>query len=226
MLMDIYRQLFKQYGEQHWWPVHHHKAAHDAKQPDARSVNVSASSDSFEIMAGAILTQNTNWNNVEKALENLINANALSAKKISGMPRSRLEALIKPSGFYRQKAERLRIFSKFILNNRNPSREELLALKGIGPETADSIMLYAFGKPYFVVDAYTKRIFSRLGLIDSDDYEGVRKFFEKNIPRNARLYNEFHALIVRLAKEHCGKEPECRECPLAKVCIKQAGRPR
>ncbi|OIN98168.1 endonuclease [Candidatus Desantisbacteria bacterium CG_4_10_14_0_8_um_filter_48_22] len=208
MLLRIYRMLLKCFGRQDWWPA----------------------KTRFEVMVGAILTQNTNWKNVEKAIANLRKAGALTPEKMSKLTRGTLRGYIRPSGFYRQKAERLAGFLDFLkgygydlskLFSGDPGclRIKLLQLKGIGPETADSIMLYAGNKPFFVVDAYTKRIFARLGLIaDSDEYEEVRKFFQDNLPRKTGLYNEYHALIVELAKKHCRKEPVCGGCPLAKQC--------
>ena len=208
MILKIYHILLKYFGKQGWWP--------------ART--------RFEVMVGAILTQNTNWKNVEKAIANLRKAKALSPEKMSRLTRAKLRGYIRPSGFYRQKAERLAGFLDFLkgykynlsrLFSGDPAclRAKLLQLKGIGPETADSIMLYAGNKPFFVVDAYTKRIFARLGLIaDSEEYEEVRNFFQDKLPKKAGLYNEYHALIVELAKKYCRKEPACKGCPLACMC--------
>jgi len=200
-LTAIYEKLMNEFGHQNWWPI--------------------KTGSRFEICVGAILTQNTNWKNVDKALDNLIAAKALNPRIIAEMPKAKLEKLIKPSGFYKQKAERLKIFSKFFLskNNfyKNITREELLKIKGIGNETADSILLYACEKPFFVVDAYTKRVFSRLGLIEGK-YEEVQKFFEQNLNKSVSLYKEFHALIVELAKKYCKKESLCIKCPLNKIC--------
>jgi len=198
----VYEKLKKEFGHQNWWPV--------------------KTGSRFEICIGAILTQNTNWKNVEKALNNLIAAKALNPRIIAEMPKAKLEKLIRPSGFYKQKAERLKTFSNFFLNKnnfyKNITREELLKVKGIGKETADSILLYACNKPFFVVDAYTKRSFSRIGLISENDYEKIRTIFEKNIPRDISFYKEFHALIVELSKKYCKKEPLCKPCPLNKIC--------
>ena len=161
----------------------------------------------LEVCIGAILTQNTNWKNVERALENLINAKILTAEKIANMHLSSIEKLIMSSGFYKQKAKRLKEFCRFIVNfkgdfYKDVTREQLLSINGIGRETADSILLYACNKPFFVVDAYTQRIFSKLGLInEEDDYEKIRELFESNLPCDVELYKEFHALIVRLGKE-------------------------
>ncbi len=152
--------------------------------------------------AGAILTQNTNWNNAEKALRNLIEVEAMDAGRIACMNLGKLEKLVKPSGFFRQKAGRLKEFSRFVLSFgslenflKNVTRKELLVVNGIGMETADSILLYACGKPYFVIDAYTKRLVEECG-IDEKGYESLRKLFESRLPKDVELYREFHALIV------------------------------
>lgn len=189
-LMKLYNLLLKNHGHQSWWPC--------------------KTGNKFEICIGAILTQNTNWGNVEKAISNLVTANAIDPKKIAEMNIRKLQSLIKPSGFFRQKAKRLKEFSKFVLTFgtvekflKYVTRDELLNVKGIGHETADSILLYACGKPYFVVDAYTRRMFSSLGLIEDTDYEVIRNFFEERVPQDAQLYKEFHALIVKHAKTCC-----------------------
>lgn len=172
-------------------------------------------------MAGAILTQNTAWGNVEKALANLRRANSLDIKKLSKINLKKLQKLIKPSGFYKQKSKRLKNFTnsiRFAGPIENLTREYLLSLNGIGPETADSILLYALEKPYFVVDAYTKRLMSRIGIFKSEDYEDIQRFFEKNIPRKISIYKEYHALIVELGKNFCKTKPECRNCPVSKNC--------
>lgn len=190
----------------------------------------------FEIMAGAILTQNTAWNNVEIALSNLRKANLIDIEKISKINLKILQKYIKPSGFYKQKARRLKNFASFLYFRTNVrkcskpnkcsvsvrfdkiTREELLSLNGIGPETADSILLYALEKPYFVVDTYTKRLINRLGIFNSENYEDIQRFFEENIPRDVDIYKEYHALIVTLAKKICKKKPECGRCPIMKDC--------
>ncbi len=189
-VMEVYNTLLKHHGPQNWWPCRTGKK--------------------FEVCIGAILTQNTSWGNVEKALDNLVKMNCVDAAKIAEMDARSIERLVKPSGFFRQKARRLKGFSRFVLDFgsmkkflRNVTREQLLSVNGIGPETADSILLYACGRPYFVVDAYTKRMFSALGIVGGEDYEQTRSFFESGIPRDAELYKEFHALIVRHAKECC-----------------------
>lgn len=208
-LMTIYQQLFDRYGPRHWWP---------AETP-------------FEVAIGAILTQNTNWNNVEKAIANLRVADALSCEAICALSRNQLETLIRPAGFFRQKAERLQLFTAYLRDRHQgclekmlqqplePLRKELLEQKGIGPETADSILLYAGERLSFVVDAYTGRLFSRLGLLNGHEkYEQLRSIFMDRLPSQTALYNEYHALIVIQCKEHCRKRPLCPGCPLESIC--------
>ncbi len=205
----IYQTLLNHYGPQHWWP---------AETP-------------FEVVVGAFLTQNTNWNNVEKAILNLHQAQALSLDKILSLEPDQLEQLIRPAGFFRQKAERLRLFCQHLetyhqgsletmLNqDRHLLRKELLALKGIGPETADSILLYAGQHLSFVVDAYTKRLFARLGLLlGNESYDQVREMFMAALPENTEIYNEYHALIVVHCKDFCKKSPVCDNCPCLNHC--------
>jgi len=210
-LLKIYNQLYNHFGPQHWWP---------ADSP-------------FEVMVGAILTQSTNWGNVEKAIGNLKKAKVLNPRKIIENRKSKIENWIKPSGYYRQKAKKLKAFVGFFLKNYDGSikkmraaqlsklREELLAVHGIGPETADSILLYALDKPSFVVDAYTRRIGQRLGLFKFDDYYQIKDFFEANLPKRVKLYNEYHALLVALGKYYCRPRPKCEMCPLKHLCQTQ-----
>lgn len=202
----IYGKLYSRFGSQRWWP---------GDTP-------------FEVIAGAILTQNTSWSNVEKAINNLKKHSLLLPEKLYKLPLKRLASFIKPSGYYNVKARRLKGFMDFLfkayggdlkrMSRRDASclRGELLSVKGIGPETADSILLYAFGKPVFVVDAYTKRIFSRHALIEEDaGYDRTQNLFMENLRRDARLFNEYHALLVKLGKEFCRKtRPKCELCPL------------
>ena len=206
---ELYTFLLSHFGPQHWWP---------AKTP-------------FEVVVGAILTQQVAWKNVEKAIENLKNANVLDLCKISNLSLEKLEVYVKPTGFYRQKARRLKDICSYISKEYNGSlkvvfnketgslRTELLSLNGIGPETADSIILYAAEKPSFVIDAYTKRICKRLQLTHELDYEPLKKFFENSLPKNVEIYNEFHALIVELGKNYCKTKPLCKDCPLSEKCI-------
>ncbi|HTZ11882.1 MAG TPA: endonuclease III domain-containing protein [Candidatus Margulisiibacteriota bacterium] len=203
---SIYKKLYSTFGPQHWWP---------AESP-------------FEVMVGAILTQNTSWQNVEKALGNLKKHGLLKPDKLLSLPERKLALLLVPAGYYNIKAKRLRNFLKFLSRdyrsniNRMASRDlpflrrQLLSVNGIGQETADSILLYALDKPVFVVDAYTKRILSRHGLIKEEAaYEEAQDFFMKRLKRDTRLFNEYHALLVRLGKEFCSKKkPRCSACPL------------
>lgn len=211
-LLSIYEKLFHHYGSRDWWP---------ADTP-------------FEVIVGAILTQNTNWNNVEKAIANLHHADVLELNTILQLERKRLEQLIRPSGFFRQKAERLQLFCQHMKDQHNGDldhlfqqplesvRNELLQLKGIGPETADSILLYAGQLPSFVVDAYTNRLFGRLGILHgTEKYAEVRDLFMTNLPRDISLYNEYHALIVLHCKEFCRKKPSCQGCPCEDICLER-----
>lgn len=207
-LLEIYQLLFDSFGPQHWWP---------GETP-------------FEIAVGAILTQNTNWTNVEKAIANLKAADCLSPEKIHRLSHPQLAELIRPAGYFNIKAKRLINFVTWLSNNYEGSltkpesvdtfrlREELLMIKGVGRETADSILLYALGRPVFVVDAYTARITVRHGLIEPDaDYEQLRELFESNLTKDPELFNEYHALLVRTGKEFCRPKAKCSGCPLEKL---------
>lgn len=195
-MIKIYKKLLNHFGKQFWWPC--------------------KSGRRFEIIVGAILTQNTNWKNVEKALDNLEKKRLMNKKAISKISLNSLATTIKPSGYYKQKAKKLKAFVSF---SGEITRDNLLSIWGIGPETADSILLYAYNKPYFVIDAYTRRVFTRLGLLKgNENYEEIRNYFEKNIPRSISVYKEFHALIVELAKNYCKNKPLCKKCPLADSC--------
>ena len=205
-LILIYEKLYKAFGPRNWWP---------GDSP-------------FEVMIGAILTQNTAWVNVEKAIKNLKNERMLSPIKLRDIKFGRLKSLIKPAGFYNVKARRLKHFLNYLsgvyqnnipkLKRRNlyTLRKELLRVNGVGKETADSIMLYALNKPIFVIDAYTRRIFSRHRLTDENvDYDSLQKIFMDNLPKKYKLFNEYHALIVELGKTFCkSKKPLCEVCPL------------
>jgi endonuclease-3 related protein len=207
-LTEIYQLLFDRFGPQHWWP----------------------GETQFEIITGAILTQNTSWANVEKAIANLKSANLLTPEKLYNLNTSQLAELIRPAGYYNIKANRLKSFLTWLFQNYDGRlknlagldtdhlRIELLAIKGIGHETADSILLYAFDRPIFVVDAYTARVAVRHGLIEPDaDYEQLRDLFQSNLPQDVRLFNEYHALLVRVGKEFCKPTANCPGCPLEKL---------
>ena len=212
-LMKIYNILYSHFGPQGWWPAH--------SKGEKRK---------FEICIGAILTQNTAWANVEKAIINLKNHELLDMGKIRSADEKKLAGLIKSSGYYNQKAKRLKRFAsfvykkhgslrKFFLQDAEKLRQELLQLNGIGPETADSIMLYSAEKPVFVIDAYTKRIFHRLGICrENVSYDDLQKIFMESLPPSTRLFNEYHALIVEHAKSYCRKRPLCGKCVLSGKC--------
>ncbi|UCH72119.1 MAG: endonuclease [Thermoplasmatales archaeon] len=220
----LYEILLEEFGKANWWPID--KKYHKKNDSDPR----------FEIILGAILTQNTSWSNVEKALKNLKSKNMLSMKKILNVEITNLQSMIRPSGFFKQKANRIKILTSYIYNKYNGNldyffngkirniREELLSLKGIGPETADSIMLYAGNLTIFVVDAYTKRICERLPLDTNISYNEIQEYFEIQLGKNYRekdlmkIYGELHALIVTLAKAYCKKKPNCIECPFKNTC--------
>jgi endonuclease III related protein len=208
-LMRYFAAMSQALGPMHWWP---------ARTP-------------FEVIVGAILTQNTSWANVERAIANLRSAQMLTPSAISAARMSRLAILVRPSGYFRQKAKKLKAFVRFLQREYGGSlkrmfdtptgilREKLLSVHGIGPETADSILLYAGNQPVFVVDAYTHRIFGRHAITDGEPkYETVRALVEAALPRDSQLFNEFHALIVNTGKNWCRKnEPRCAECPLGSL---------
>jgi len=209
VLQDIYHQLMARYGPQHWWP---------ADEP-------------FEVIVGAILTQSAAWSNVDKAIANLKSAKALSPKELRQLTTPELAALIYPSGYYNAKALKLKSFAhwlgeyyddnldKLFANNADHLRQQLLSLHGIGPETADSIILYAANKPIFVIDSYTRRIISRIGLAPvGDSYTAYQALFMDNLPADAGLFNEYHALLVCLAKNVCRHRPLCQQCCLNNIC--------
>jgi endonuclease III related protein len=205
ILMNVYQRLSDQYGPQHWWP---------AREP-------------FEVIAGAILTQSAAWVNVEKAITNLRAAKAMSPAALRELPQTEVARLVYPSGYYNAKAKKLKAFARWFGEKYHDSldemfdtetdtlREELLAVYGIGEETADSIILYAGNKPIFVIDAYTRRLIDRAGLpLTKNNYAGYQSFFMDNLPADAKLYNEYHALLVRQAKYVCKKQPLCDQCCL------------
>lgn len=208
----IYNKLYKSFGKQGWWPltIKGYESKHHIGKPRIDKHR-------FEIIIGAILTQNTNWKNVEKALYNLNKNDLIDVKKIKRIKKERLAELIKPAGYYNQKAERLKIISEFLSKNKIPTREQLLDVKGIGPETADSILLYAYNKPFFVIDAYTKRIFERLGY-KAGNYDEWQRLFMNNLPEDTELFKEYHALLVELGKNYCKKRPICKRCPIKEIC--------
>jgi endonuclease-3 related protein len=208
-LLEIYNRLRKRYGVQHWW----------------------SNDEPFEIIVGAILAQNTAWRNVELALNNLKVAEIVSPSQLRQFPMHTLENLLRPSRYFRSKARYLKAFvyhleecfendlSSFLSIRALDLRRELLSIKGIGEETADDILLYAAGHPFFVIDAFTKRILSRLGITPTTNrYHDFQKIFHQNLPLESKLFNEYHALLDRHAAEVCRPTPLCKNCPLLDIC--------
>ncbi len=203
----VYYRLREHYGHQQWWPAE----------------------DEFEVMIGAILTQNTSWSNVEKAIHNLKQHDCCDAESLAAIKVDTLAQMIRSSGYFNQKAQRLKHFTDWYLAEGGYSclvhlrpdelRRQLLKLKGIGDETADDICLYAFHHPCFVIDNYTRRIFSRLGLINSSQkYRDLQTVFHAHLTTDTKLFQQYHALIVEHAKQHCQKKPKCNACPLMEIC--------
>ena len=212
LLIEIYSALDRAYRSSQDWP--------DGNWPASRRFDPRQ----FEVSAGAVLTQNTSWTNVEKALDGLVGASLTSAEAIATCSPGDLEEAIRPSGFYRQKSVRLKRLARQIIDfpgdfYAEVSREQLLSLSGIGPETADSILLFACSRPHFVVDAYTRRICNRYGLLaEGLSYEEVKAFFERHLPKNVTRYRRFHAFLVEHAKGVCQKRPRCSFCVLKPNC--------
>ena len=231
-ILNIYSLLLKKFGWQNWWPITP-KGKLTPIYPDGIHSRELSEKEMFEISLGAILTQNTSWKNVEKAIICLNKNKLVSPYKIRDIEREKLAGIIRSSGYFNQKAIKLKTFAEWFIKCHNGSmkiffssgdlaglRNELLSIKGIGPETADSILLYAGNKPIFIIDAYTKRIFSRIG-IQEQDYHKLQKFFMDNLPRDTIIYKEYHALIVQLGKDFCTKrKPLCKKCPLTNNCMK------
>lgn len=225
---DIFIKLYKHYGPQGWWPI-----INKDYQIVYRKNFFGKLSDNecFEISCGAILTQNVSWKNVEKCIVTLKKNNILTPYKIKEIEIDILSSLIKPSGYYRQKSIKLKNFSNWVIENggslnkifkkNKPSRlrDMLLNIKGIGNETADSILLYAGYIPFFVVDAYTKRLIKRVLNVKTESYDDLQNIFHISIDKDFRIYNEFHALIVEHSKTFCKKEPLCNGCPLSDMCV-------
>lgn len=205
-LINFFHKLYSFYGEQKWWP---------ADTP-------------FEVAIGAILTQNTNWSNVKKAIDNLKREELLNPQSLKHISIERLSEVIKPSGYYRIKAKRIKAFIDFLFDcyygnlkiikeqETNNIRSQLLSIHGIGQETADSILLYAFEKPVFVVDSYTKRVISRHKILNyNSSYKEFQDLFHNELKQDVQLYNEYHALFVRVGKDYCKTKPLCDGCPLS-----------
>ena len=200
-LTALYDRLLDAYGPQRWWPAE----------------------SAFEVIVGAVLTQNTSWKNVEKAINSLNKTGNLDLDRIAALAQDELAELIRPSGFFNVKAKRLKNLCGWLRSqggldaltkwDTRRLRQSLLSINGVGPETADDILLYAFQRPVFVIDAYTRRLLKKLGLVEGgEDYETLREMFEACLPPEHRLYNEYHALIVRHAKEKCARDNHCRHC--------------
>ena len=221
----IYKKLYSHFCPQGWWPV--------TKEGDVipkyhQNINLTEKQ-KLEICFGSILTQNTSWKNVEKAIISLNKSNLIEVKKIKNIKNEKLALIIKSSGYHNQKAKKLKNFCDFLLKKYDGSlkklfekdtvklREELLSVNGIGPETADSIILYAAKKPVFVIDAYTRRIMNKIGY-NQKTYEDLQKLFMENLQNSERLFNEYHALLVELGKGTCKNEPLCEKCPVSKHC--------
>jgi endonuclease-3 related protein len=209
ILDEIYGRLLEKFGPQHWWP---------GESP-------------FEVMVGAILTQNTNWGNVERAIQNLKAHKMLSPAALHKISAAELAPLIRPAGYFNVKARRLKNFIEFLFEKYGGNlkkmagepwpqlRHKLLDVNGVGPETADSILLYAFEKPVFVVDAYTRRMLYRHNLIGKDaDYHAIQELFMVHLDHDVAIFNEYHALIVRLGKDYCRPKPACERCVLNDLC--------
>jgi len=224
----LYSRLLEAYGPQGWWPLPSMAGSRgfDSRGYHSGSFRWPRSAQGrFEIIVGAVLTQNTAWTNVEMALKRLREAGIEVPEHLLLAPASRLARFIRSSGYYNQKAKKLKVVARVFsqpgaLEPRSaPTREQLLALWGIGRETADSILLYAFAKPIFVVDAYTRRIFTRLGILDGrESYDEIQEQFHRCLPKRAEVYNELHALIVEHAKRHCRSKPLCTGCPISRSC--------
>jgi len=224
-VLKLYDVLLYHFGSQDWWPY------------DSKHHKLYGSDYRFEIMIGAILTQNTAWSNVEKAIDNLKKNRCLTVKSIVDIDIDLLRIMIQPSGYFNQKSNRLKILANYLYENYgcdldrffkrelNDLRDDLLSLNGIGPETADSIILYAGDHPIFVVDSYTKRICNRIPIkIKDDSYSKIQQYFETSISKNVSdkdvvdIYKDMHALIVELSKNYCKAKPLCKSCPINNFC--------
>jgi endonuclease-3 related protein len=214
-LLTVYERLYAAYGPQHWWP---------GDSP-------------FEVMVGAILTQSAAWHNVEKGIANLKAAGMLSPAALCQAPVEEIARLIYPCGYYNAKARKLKALVEWLHEScgddpvelsrieTSALRQQLLGVHGIGPETADSILLYAAGRPVFVIDSYTRRILERLGLAPAKNtYDDFQRLFMRSLRHDVRLFNEYHALLVRLGKTACRKQPLCPECPLFDICPQNKAR--
>jgi endonuclease-3 related protein len=224
----VFQKLQRAYGPRGWWPITRAGKTSPEYRPD--HYKPATRREATEIAVGAILTQNTSWSNVEKGLAALHEIGGVDFPKIRRMPAARLQKLIRPTGYFIQKAKKLKYFAQHVRlrgdvlawlrkTPLNELRQDLLSIHGVGPETADSIMLYAGGRATFVVDTYTKRIGSRLGWYPAKSpYDDVKNFWIQRLPESVRVYNECHALLVELAKRACHTKPDCGACPLRRGC--------
>lgn len=227
MLIKIYTKLYSHFGPQNWWPV----TLENGIMPKYHKNIKLTEKQKLEICFGAILTQNTNWKNVEKAIVQLNKNQLVDINKIIKIDDKKLAKIIRSSGYHNQKAIKLKNFCLFLTNNYNKNieklfsnsitalRNELLSINGIGPETADSIILYAAKKPIFVIDSYTKRIYSRIFNIKKElEYDELQQIFMKELNNDEKLFNEYHALLVELGKNICKNKPLCGKCPINEMC--------
>lgn len=211
-VVNLYKTLEEHFGRRNWWPT-------------------ISENQKFEIIVGVLLTQQTTWKNVEKAIVNLQKKGLLDPIKLAGVNKRSLWSLVRCCGYYKQKSDRLIEFSKYLVNNydgdvdrflNSVSREELLSLKGFGKESADSVLLYAAGRLFFPIDAYTFRMAERIG-IGNKDYDDLQEYFHKELAKDVESYKELHALIVELGKNYCKKKPVCEECPLKnEICLMES----
>jgi endonuclease-3 related protein len=225
-IQTLYDRLFAAYGPQGWWPVEEGSVEPVMRGYHPRAYSIpGTSAGRWEVAVGAVLTQNTSWQNVEKALACLKQRKLFSMNKMLAAPTDILADAVRSSGYFNQKAKKLKNLAALLTSESwvrgkgNPERQKLLDVWGIGPETADSILLYAFHQPWFVVDAYTRRLLSRLGWIEATaGYDEIQELFQRHLPRRAIVYNEYHALIVAHGKAHCLKNPICAGCPVVRMC--------
>lgn len=202
-LLAIYENLLEHHGAQSWWPV-------ETK---------------FEVAVGAVLTQNTNWGNVESAIERLRESQKLDPKRLLDITTEKIGQLIRPAGFWKAKATAIREIARFFVKGVDGEKStsllksELISIKGVGDETADAILLYALDRPVFVVDRYTRRLLTRLGINPPSGYRALQKFLEDKLPKETELYKEYHALIVRHNKSFCRSSPSCSDCCLKQICL-------
>jgi endonuclease-3 related protein len=221
-IRKVYDLLLEEYGRQGWWPLIRTKGGEPEYFGGPRNQR-----ERFEVAVGAVLVQNTSWKNAAKALSALSEAEMIDPARLADASHEEVAALVRSSGYYNQKARRLGILASFFLEAGDgpPERESLLALEGVGPETADSILLYAFSRTFFVVDAYTKRLLSRLGVIrGNESYDRLRGLLEGSLERTPETYNDYHALVVVHCKRRCLSVPVCSECPISTLCASESSR--